>query len=137
MGGISSGNFKIEDGYGTFYGEVSLENNGGFSSIRFQPEKIHVNAYSKLILHVKGDGKRYQLRVKENKTDKHSFVSYFKTSGDWEYIEFPLTDLSPKFRGKALEIPNFSGNIISEFGFLIGNKIEEHFTLKIESVVFK
>ncbi len=31
MGGISSGNFKIDsDGNGVFYGTVSLENNGGF-----------------------------------------------------------------------------------------------------------
>ena len=36
MGGVSSGKISInEDGHGQFEGTVSLENNGGFSSLRF------------------------------------------------------------------------------------------------------
>lgn len=35
MGGRSSGTFTLnEDGHGVFAGNVSLENNGGFSSVR-------------------------------------------------------------------------------------------------------
>ncbi|MFQ3182569.1 MAG: NADH dehydrogenase [ubiquinone] 1 alpha subcomplex assembly factor 1, partial [Polaribacter sp.] len=34
MGGKSSGSFKLSsDGYGIFMGDISLENNGGFSSV--------------------------------------------------------------------------------------------------------
>lgn len=36
MGGKSSGHFKIDEGKGMFYGEISLENNGGFSSVRYR-----------------------------------------------------------------------------------------------------
>mgnify|MGYP001794145454 CR=1 FL=1 len=36
MGGRSAGHFKINrEGHGEFYGTVSLENNGGFSSVRY------------------------------------------------------------------------------------------------------
>ena len=41
MGGKSDGNFYInKDGHATFSGTVSLENNGGFSSVRhwFKPK---------------------------------------------------------------------------------------------------
>ena len=41
MGGKSSGSFQINDqGNGVFQGEVSLENNGGFSLLRHQFQKI-------------------------------------------------------------------------------------------------
>ena len=41
MGGRSDGNFNLnKEGFAVFHGEVSLENNGGFSSLRYQfPEK--------------------------------------------------------------------------------------------------
>ena len=36
MGGRSDGHFKINsDGHGEYTGNVSLENNGGFSSLRY------------------------------------------------------------------------------------------------------
>mgnify|MGYP001300270260 CR=1 FL=1 len=42
MGGRSSGLFRLDkDGHGVFTGEVSLENNGGFSSVRYDCDNIH------------------------------------------------------------------------------------------------
>jgi len=39
MGGRSYGNFEItDDGFGRFWGDVSTENNGGFSSVRYRVE---------------------------------------------------------------------------------------------------
>jgi len=36
MGGVSSGNFEInEEGNGLYTGKISLDNNGGFSSLRY------------------------------------------------------------------------------------------------------
>ena len=34
MGGVSSSSMRIEEGVAVFKGEVSLENNGGFASVR-------------------------------------------------------------------------------------------------------
>lgn len=138
MGGKSSGHFKInDDGKGMFYGEISLENNGGFSSVRYRKDAIDTKGFIKLKLRVKGDGKRYQFRVKENLNQQHSYVTYFTTSGDWETIEIALTDLFPKFRGRVLDLPNFSGNTIAELGFLYGNKKTEPFELLIDSITLQ
>ena len=42
MGGKSNGKFTIDnDGNGVFSGDVSIENNGGFSSLRYQFNKIN------------------------------------------------------------------------------------------------
>ena len=41
MGGRSSSTFKLdEDGEGVFEGNISLENNGGFSSLRYRLLKL-------------------------------------------------------------------------------------------------
>ena len=37
MGGVSSGGMSSGDGYATFRGTVSFENNGGFSSVARRP----------------------------------------------------------------------------------------------------
>ena len=43
MGGKSSGSFALSpEGHGVFKGAVSLENNGGFSSLRYNCEKTTV-----------------------------------------------------------------------------------------------
>ena len=75
MGGRSSGSFTIdENGHGVFKGNVSLENNGGFSSLRYRFKKLKTKGYTKVVLRVKGDGKSYQFRVKANSSDYYSYI---------------------------------------------------------------
>lgn len=136
MGGNSKGFFCLNDaGKGIFEGTVSTENNGGFSLLRHQFEKKQVSEFSKVILHVKGDGKNYQFRLKSDKNDQHSYITYFETNKEWQYIEIPLTELIPNFRGRKLNMPNYNGEQIEEIGFLVGNKKNEHFKLSIASIV--
>ena len=135
MGGRSSGQmFLSNDGYGIFKGTVSLENNGGFSSVRYRFKGINTDNFKKLLIRMKGDGKTYQLRIKSNFYDYHSYAINFKTSKNWYTYEFPLKDLYPVFRGRILDIPNFDSQRIVELGFLIGNKKPEKFELLIDNI---
>lgn len=135
MGGRSNGKFKMDsDGNGVFFGDVSLDNNGGFSSVRYQFEKINTTKDSKVLIRLKGDGKEYQFRVKSNRNTSYSYVTIFKTTGDWENIVINLNDLYPSFRGQTLNIPNFTGNSIEEMVFLIGNKKNESFNLVLDRI---
>ncbi|SFB85272.1 Complex I intermediate-associated protein 30 (CIA30) [Algibacter lectus] len=138
MGGKSSGAFTLnETGHGVYTGHVSLENNGGFSSLRYRFNDISTEGFSKVILKIKGDGKNYQFRVKSKLTDKHSYIALFSSSKTWEVIEISLADMYPAFRGRKLDIPNFDANSIEEVAFLIGNKTAEDFKLEIDSIVLK
>lgn len=135
MGGRSQGNFKIdENGNGVFYGNVSLENNGGFSSLRYRFAKIDVSKNSKVILKLKGDGKKYQFRVKDNDNNYYSYINYFETSNNWQLIEINLADMYPTFRGRKLNMNNFSSNEIEEIAILIGNSKKESFRLEIDKI---
>lgn len=138
MGGHSNGDFKISDsGKGVFSGEVSLENNGGFSMVQHHFETVKTASFSTVCLKIKGDGKHYQFRLKSNIADKHSYIAPFKTSGDWETIEIPFNVMYPAYRGKLLDIPNFKGQQVAMIAFLIGNKKAETFNLEIDSITFK
>ena len=135
MGGRSSGRFDLSsEGKGIFYGSVSLENNGGFSSVRYQFEKIKVTEKEKIIIRIKGDGKTFQFRVKDDSGKYYSYISTFSTSGDWQEIEILLKNMSPSFRGRKLDLPDFSHDYIEEITFLIGNKKTEEFKLLIDKI---
>ena len=138
MGGVSRSEISInEDGNAVFKGSVSLENNGGFCSARYNFNEISVRDYEKLTLRIKGDGKRYQFRIRANRDDYYSYITYFETSGNWETIEIPLEKMYPVFRGRKLEMPDFSNDTIEEIAFLIGNKKEETFRLEIDKIELK
>ncbi len=135
MGGISEGKFGLdENGHAVFSGSVSLENNGGFSSVRYRFEALDVRTFRKVVLRVKGDGKRYQFRVKSDQNDRHSYIQYFTTNGQWQTVEIPLSDLYPTFRGRTLRMSNYPGGLMEEIAFLIGNKKAETFQLMIDKI---
>ena len=101
MGGRSDGHFELnKDGHAVFHGNVSVENNGGFSSVRYSFDQIKNEDFSKIKIRLRGDGKQYQFRVKANRFDRHSYIYFFKTSGNWETITIPLSEMVPSFRGR-------------------------------------
>jgi hypothetical protein len=135
MGGRSQGSISLStQGHGQFSGRVSLENNGGFSSVRYLPTNLKVNPENKIKMQLKGDGKRYQIRVKHNRQASQSYVTYFETTGDWQQITVLLKNLYPTFRGRRLDQPNFNHHTIQELGFLIGNKKDQDFKLLIDKI---
>lgn len=134
MGGRSEGKFSInEEGNGIFQGKVSLENNGGFSSLRHSLN-AKVGNNTKVRITLKGDGKAYQFRIKSSPYDRHSYISEFQTTGVWQEVVIPLSAMYPAFRGRKLEISNFNSAQISELAFLIGNKEAENFRLEISKI---
>jgi NADH dehydrogenase [ubiquinone] 1 alpha subcomplex assembly factor 1 len=135
MGGRSNGNFKIsDDGHGIFSGTVSLENNGGFSSLRHQFTKISTTKDSKVVIRLKGDGKAYQFRIKDKTSAYYSYITTFQSTGEWQNVTIPLKDLYPSFRGRTLDLPNFAGGPMEEIVFLIGNKKNESFQLILDTI---
>ncbi|MEN3322608.1 CIA30 family protein [Mariniflexile soesokkakense] len=138
MGGKSNSLFTLNDaGFGVFSGQVSLENNGGFSMVNYCFDTKNTSMYTKVCLKIKGDGKTYQFRIKSHATDKHSYIALFNTTSNWTTIEIPFSSMYPAFRGKTLDLPNYSGEQMEQIAFLIGNKKEEVFKLEIDSILLK
>lgn len=135
MGGVSAGKMGLDaEGNGLFQGHVSLDNNGGFSSIRYDAGKTKLQEYKKFVIKLRGDGKAYQFWVKTKSNDYYSYIFSFETTGNWQNIEIPFSSMVPSFRGRTLDIANFPGDDLEEIGFLIGNKKEENFKLAIDKI---
>ena len=134
----SQGLFVLNsEGRGVFKGAVTTENNGGFSSLRYNFEAIQTAGFESVVLKLKGDGKAYQFRLKSNSNDRHSYVYRFTTIGILEEIVIPLKLFRPTYRGRALTLPNFDADALEQIAFLIGNKTNEDFYLEIESISLK
>jgi NADH dehydrogenase [ubiquinone] 1 alpha subcomplex assembly factor 1 len=133
MGGISNSAIKLtEAGQGLFSGHVSLANNGGFASIQLNVTIKRSEEKKFIILRVRGDGKRYEFRLKAKSDQSESYVHQFPTSGNWETIKLEISEFYPQFRGRKLNIPNFDFLNIEQLSFLIANKQEEDFKLLID-----
>ena len=138
MGGLSKSEISLtKEGYAEFSGHVSLANNGGFASVR-HTTKIEVKPnHTQIVLRLKGDGKTYQFRLKNDINQPESYVKAFNTNGEWQTIKIDLADFSPQFRGRQLNMPNFNFDAIEEVRFLIANKKEQDFELLIDNIRLK
>jgi hypothetical protein len=138
MGGRSNSTFTVnEKGNAVFTGNVSLENNGGFSSLRHPFQKLDMGSFQTIAIRLKGDGRLYQFRVKSSRTERHSYAHYFETSGSWQWIEIPLAEMYPTWRGRRLDGPNYPAQTLEEIGILIGNNKPEAFKLEIDEIRFR
>ena len=135
MGGKSEGEFSpTKEGAALFKGDVSLENNGGFTSIRQNFKQKDITGASKILIQLKGDQKNYQFRVKNERGDRHAYKYEFETTGVWETIEIPLNEMAPTYRGIRPNLPNYTAKNMSEIGFLIANKKNESFELLLRKI---
>jgi monofunctional biosynthetic peptidoglycan transglycosylase len=136
MGGLSTGGPRLDNGLLHFTGTLSLENNGGFSSIRTKTLDQDFSAATHLVLRVKGDGRDYQLRLATDARLQGAKVSYranFATTADtWINVKIPLASLSPTYRGTTLQGPPVNLSQIEEIGLLIGDKREGNFALAVD-----
>jgi len=135
MGGKSDGQMSLDSqGACVFSGTVSLENNGGFSMVRYRKALGDwPDGTKQFKLKVKGDGRRYQFRVKSDLNQRHSYGMQFETTGEWQEVVIPFVKLLPVFRGNWLELPAYDGKNLEELAFLTG-KEPGQFELKIASL---
>lgn len=136
MGGESRGEWLLRGGSGFFKGELSLENNGGFSSVRSEPLQVTPQAsISAFRIRVRGDGRTYQLRVRADADfDGISYRSEFATrAGEWQEISLDLGAFEPVFRGRVLkDCPALRGDMITTVGFLLADKKAGAFHLEVD-----
>lgn len=138
MGGRSKGSLRLDsNGNGVFSGYISLRNYGGFSSIRHRSKSVDINEYEYIVLKVFGDNNYYQLRIKSNYYDRHVYVKEFYAKNEWQEVKIKINSMAPQLRGRRLNMRKFNDNSFVELGILIGNKVEEEFSLVIDHILLK
>jgi len=136
MGGISDGRVRMTDrGTLEFFGSVSLENNGGFASIRSRRADVDLSSFGGLLVRVRGDGKRYDFNLRTNvRIMAGSYRAKFETSADaWQEIYLPFGDFEPTSFGLVRKnLPALDPSKIRSFGFLISDKQAGSFGLEVD-----
>jgi hypothetical protein len=139
MGGRSSSSMRTtEDGTGVFTGRLSLENNGGFASVRTALSQPDLSPYAGLVVRVRGDGRRYQVRLRtDGSFDGIAYRAEFDTEADtWTTVVLPFDAFVPTFRGYVpRNAPPLDRSAVRQLGFLLGDKREGDFRLEVERVV--
>ena len=139
MGGRSKGQVKVsDDGVLTFQGKLSLENNGGFSSIRTGKIKKDLSPFDGLVTRVKGDGRTYQIRLTTDARFRGMEISFkadFETKkGEWIEVKIPFSEFSGSFRGMSLKNERFNPSKIQRLGMLLADKKPGDFKLQVDWV---
>lgn len=137
MGGLSKGKVQIsKDGIMTFNGKLSLENNGGFSSLRTGDVKLDLSGAEGLVARVKGDGRTFQMRFSTDARYRGMEVSFsadFQTKKDeWTEVKVPFRNFSGSFRGMSLRNEKFDPAKIRRVGLLLGDKKAGPFELQVD-----
>lgn len=135
MGGLSEGDAVVRDGLLHFTGKLSLENNGGFSSVRVN-EEFDLGGTEAIMLRVKGDGRTYQVRLSTDAMHRGSRIAYQAefptTAGEWTEVRVPFASTVPSHHGNLLDGPPLDLSGIRELGILIGDKRPGPFELKVD-----
>jgi monofunctional biosynthetic peptidoglycan transglycosylase len=137
MGGLSQGKREIsKDGVLRFFGTLSLENNGGFSSLRTGDVKLDLSGAEGVILRVKGDGRTYQLRLgtdAEYRGREMSFQAGFPTiKGEWTEVKMPFNRFVGSWRGTELPDKTFDPSKIRRLGLQLADKKAGPFELRVD-----
>ena len=136
MGGISQSEVALT-GRQTmiFRGTLSLENNGGFASVRTGPQAYALAGYEGFSLRVRGDGRRYKLRARtENTFDGPAYEQDFATvRGAWTTVTIPFREMRPTFRGRRIgNYRALDGNEIRQIGLMIADQQAGPFELEVD-----
>lgn len=132
MGGVSQSSLR-QDVHGLFFeGVVSLENNGGFasmrSSVRF-PRGTQV-----LELFAKGDSKHYKLVLRTELAPMVSYAADFIAEPTWQTYRFNLSQFKSAVRGRAVNATSLSFSDVIEFGILISNNQVGSFAIQLKTL---
>jgi hypothetical protein len=103
MGGISRSEFtQAEPGIARFSGVVSLENSGGFASVRTTPRAWPTAGATAFVLRVRGDGKHYKFTVRtDDAFDGIQYQSRFAPqAAEWQHVRLPVDSFAATFRGR-------------------------------------
>ena len=136
MGGVSDGQFKISGQTMEFFGTLSLENNGGFASVRSRPTKLGLQKGDTLVARVRGDGREYTLNlyVPRPRT-AFSYRWTFKTQkNEWAEIRAPLDKFVATWFGRVVPDEPLNPAEVNAIGFLLSDKQAGPFKLEVESI---
>ena len=138
MGGVSEGKFKIREKKTLeFVGTLSLENNGGFASVRTKAKKLGLEKGDTVVAKVRGDGREYMLNLYLNKPlIAFSYRATVQTKKDeWIEVKVPLDKFEATSFGRVVKDAGpVKPEEVNSLGFMLSDKKAGPFKMEVESI---
>lgn len=138
MGGVSSSTTSWEEGRMVFAGELSLENNGGFTSVR-GPLDPSIGATiadaATLTVDAEGDGRTYVVQLRT--VDESLYISAFASvDGVARRYELPLAGFEPvtRFLEPSPGTPPLDASAVVQIAIYLLDKQEGGFRLAVAGI---
>jgi len=137
MGGVSRSVFEqAGPGVARFRGEVSLENFGGFASVRTPPRDWDTAGAEAFVLRVRGDGKTYKFTLRTGDGfDGIQYQQRFTASDAWRDVRLPVSEFVATFRGRKVPFaPSLNPAKVRAIGLMISDKQAGPFELLVDRI---
>jgi hypothetical protein len=132
MGGMSQSGLR-HDVHGLFFeGMVSLENNGGFASMRSAVRFPQGTQQIELL--AKGDSKRYRLILRTEFAPRVTYAADFIAGSTWQTDRFVAKQFKSTIRGQAVNAPTLVFSDVVEFGILISDNQSGSFAIQLKTL---
>jgi len=140
MGGVSGSAFdQAGAGVARFHGNVSLENFGGFASVRTPPRGWDTAGAEAFALRVRGDGKTYKFTLRTGDGfDGIQYQQRFTAAGEWSDVRLPVSDFVATFRGRKVPFaPSLDPAKVRAIGLMISDKQAGSFELFVDRIAIE
>ena len=136
MGGISTSKITIsEKNKLVFQGNLSLENNGGFASIRLNINGKNLEDVNSFEVKFRGDGKKYKLRLGQNNSRISYSCDFQSKKNEWTVVKLPLEKFAATWRGYIYKKhADLDPEKINSISLLISDKQQGRFNLEIDYI---
>ena len=141
MGGLSSGSLSVHDASMKMEGEISLENNGGFASLRTDYQNYDLSPYSRVVIKYRSSGHDFAMTLNNF---RRFWQPRFKarlpnTQNEWSEVTIKFDDFKKMRFDEVLGAgpsPQELANII-RLGFISSEKKASSYSFEVASIEFK
>ena len=141
MGGVSRSEFgQAAPGIARFHGNVSLENSGGFASVRTQPRDWNTAGARAFVLRVRGDGRTYKftIRTGDGFDGIHYQQRFSPAAHQWCDVRLPVDQFVPTFRGRRVPFaPALDAAKVRALGLMVSDKQAGDFELLVDRIAIE
>ncbi|MEM1340015.1 MAG: CIA30 family protein [Bacteroidota bacterium] len=141
MGGLSKGKLELDKNSIKFTGKASLDNYGGFTSVKSHFGLYDLSGSSKVKIRYRTLGQSISLSLENN---MKFYRAYFKlllvdTEGDWTVNELYIKEFKQFNLGQASneKISNAFLSGVKRIGFITSEKKEGDFMVEIDYLIFE
>jgi len=138
MGGVSRSGFDLSaPGIARFSGQVSLENGGGFASVRTPPRGWDTVGATAFVLRVRGGGRTYKftLRTGDGFDGIQYQARFAPPAGEWTEVRLPVASFAPTFRGRTLSgVLPLDPASVRALGLMVSDKQAGSFELLLDRI---